>query len=111
MVSISTKIGMFTMFSTMALGRELTGVPIPVEFPLQNVEDRQILVRAINELYHKISDLESKQIVSDKFYTNNYDIEVYRNGGDKELHCFFGYEGQTLDLIANVTTDDEPEHP
>ena len=55
MVSISTKIGMFTMFSTMALGRELTGVEIPVNFPISFGDD---LVNAINELYLKISILE-----------------------------------------------------
>ena len=53
MVSISTKIGMLTMFSTMALGRELTGVDIPgpVHFPISNGDD---LVNAINALYLKV---------------------------------------------------------
>ena len=54
MVSISTKIGMFTMFSTMALGRELTGVDIPVapvDFPISLGDD---LVNAINALYLKV---------------------------------------------------------
>ena len=48
MVSISTKIGMLTMFSTMALGRELTGVD---DFPISNGDD---LVNAINALYLKV---------------------------------------------------------
>ena len=53
MVSISTKIGMFTMLSTMALGREPTGVDIPVE-SYTTFEDGDDLVAAINMLYLKV---------------------------------------------------------
>ena len=105
MVSISTKIGMLTMFSTMALGRELTGDG-PVRFPISEGDD---LVKAINVLADELFSRKDKQIVEDEFYINEHDITVHDDGHPQELICFDGFEDETLDFLANVTTDDKPD--
>jgi len=72
MVSISSKIGMLTMLSTMALGRELTGLPIPT--------DPSAVAAKLLELEEQILMIASKQIVRDEFYINDWEITVRRNG-------------------------------
>ena len=104
MVSMASKIGMFTMFSAMALGRQLEADD--AQPGAQDVSDD--LVEVLTMLQEEITMLKSKQITGDYFYTNNEEITVPLDD-PQDLLCFDVSFGETLDFIANVTTDDNEE--
>ena len=116
MVSIATKISMFTMFSSMALGRQLASVDELGS--LLNTEIANLQSR-INTLSGKqtaqndlliileglTSNLESQQITGDFFKINDAEINVPANAIC--LANFVVKAGETLDFLANITTHDE----
>ena len=116
MVSIATKISMFTMFSSMALGRQLASVDELGS--LLNTEIANLQSR-INTLSGKqtaqndlliileglTSNLESKQITGDFFKIN--DAEIFVPANPISLANFVVKAGETLDFLANITTHDE----
>ena len=76
MVLLATKICMFTMLSTMALGRELTSVnPTP---HVQEVGDS--LYKVLAHLQERIEELESRQFLTgDYYYENDEDVTFQRD--------------------------------
>ena len=63
MVSIAAKISMFTMFSTMALGRQLSTVETEQTFSAPNFGD--ILTATLESLTNEIKDLKLTQGTQD----------------------------------------------
>ena len=99
-------IGMLTLFSTMALGNELT--PDVLNYLLGDLMNT--LQAQINDLQAQIDDqqasrdvLESKQVTGDYYIVNDEDITIPIGGDYIPLYKIEMREGETLDLTATLT--------
>ena len=103
---MANKIGMFTMFSTLALGHEFDSVNRTP--PVQAIKDSLSTVLA--NLLEKIDKLESKQITGNYYFENEEEITVYGPytflPNYLPLFDFEVQEGETLDLSVTYTCDD-----
>lgn len=116
MVSFTTKFSMFTMFSTMALGRNLNAVDdlgasldarlsaisqSILDFGIKQVDQNDLL----KALETSMDSLEDQQITGDYFKINGEEMTV----GDVDvlLHSFTVEAGESLDFLANITTHDD----
>ena len=94
MASMANKIGMFTMFSNLALGHGVDDALIPLLASFQE----------------QINELKSKQITGNYYFENEEEITVY--GPYTFLPNYFPLfdfevqEGETLDLSVTYTCDD-----
>ena len=115
MVSVATKISMFTMFSTMSLaatqgaGQTLTEVLADLAKQIDDLGDVQYAHQVrVNAVEATLLDIEDKQITGDFFYTNDSPI-VFEVAGEyalaKHLFTFEVASGEVLDFIANVTSN------
>ena len=116
MVSIATKFSMFTMFSTMALGRQLASADDLGSLLNDQLEALQSRIWSLNAqqfaqgglilaLEGLASNLESRQITGDFFKINDAEIDVPDH--PIVLANFKVKAGETLDFMANVTTHDD----
>ena len=87
---MANKIGMFTMFSTLALGHGVDNTLIPL----------------FGNLLEKIDKLESKQITGNYYFENEEEITVYGHEHYFSLFPIEVQEGETLDLSVTFTCDD-----
>ena len=115
MVSVATKISMFTMFSTMSLtnaidaGQNLTNVLAGLQTQINNLTDTHTAHQGrVNNVEARLLDIEDKQITGDFFYTNDSPI-IFEVAGEhalaKHLWTFEVAAGEVLDFMANVTTN------
>ena len=81
MVSVATKISMFTMFSAMSLtnatdaGQTLTEVLANLQRQIDDLTNVQTAYQGrINDAEATLLDIEDKQITGDYFYTNDSPI-------------------------------------
>ena len=81
MVSVATKLSMFTMFSTMSLtnatdaGQTLTEVLADLQRQIDDLTNVQTAYQGrINDAEATLLDIEDKQITGDYFYTNDSPI-------------------------------------
>ena len=116
MVSIATKVSMFTMFSTMALGRQLNSVDDLGSLLNDQLQGLQSRINSLNiqqfaqnglllTLEGLTNNLESRQITGDFFKINDAEIDVPDH--PTVLANFVVKAGETLDFMANVTTHDD----
>ena len=116
MVSFTTKFSMFTMFSTMALGRNLNAVDdlgasldarlsaiqqSILDFGIKQVDQNDLL----KALETSMDSLEDQQITGDYFKINGEEMTV--GDDDVLLHSFIVKAGESLDFLANITTHDD----
>ena len=120
MVSIVNKIGIFTMFSSMVLARQLSTPTAEEEVgfgltelltSLQNSineinDEHDAMNNMIIELQSQVGLLEGKQMTGNYFYQNAEPIAVFQGEDDRKVLLSFDVPmGETLDFLANVTTD------
>ena len=81
MVSVATKLSMFTMFSAMSLanatdaGQTLTEVLADLQRQIDEIAGVQTAYQGrINDAEETLLDIEDKQITGDYFYTNDSPI-------------------------------------
>ena len=81
MVSVATKLSMFTMFSAMSLanatdaGQTLTEVLADLQRQIDEITNVQTAYQGrINDAEETLLDIEDKQITGDYFYTNDSPI-------------------------------------
>ena len=81
MVSVATKLSMFTMFSAMSLanatdaGQTLTEVLADLQRQIDEITGVQTAYQGrINDAEETLLDIEDKQITGDYFYTNDSPI-------------------------------------
>ena len=81
MVSVATKLSMFTMFSTMSLtnatdaGQTLTEVLANLQRQIDDLTNVQTAYQGrIDDVEETLLDIEDKQITGDYFYTNDSPI-------------------------------------
>ena len=111
MASMANKIGMFTMFSTLALGHH---DHVPTEDPTppssaQAVADS--LFTALTNMQAQIDRLESKQITGNYYFEIGGYLDEYikiESVAEYRYHLFDieVQEGETIDLTVTVPIDD-----